>query len=597
MKKFLTLIVALFAVASNALADVAFNETNFPDYTFRFYLNYKGYVTDGVITSTKIAGITEVDLSGSSSHQTGCETLQGIEYFTALKALYCSWGALTALDLSKNTSLEGLNCGNNSIGALGLSANTALKMLSCADNQLTSLDLSANTALESLNCRSNKLTSLIVSGSAPLTRIECYSNRLKGTAMDAFVASLPDVSGKKLYVIDTRDENEGNEMTTEQVAAAKAKGWVVLYHDGTDWKDYEGSTPDVLINETNFPDENFRNFLKQKNYGTDGVLTADEIAGITSLYVNGKGIKSLAGIKYFTELNILYCFDNQLESLNMSANTKIEYLNCSRNQLKGEAIDALIESLPNVEHGNLWVYDNSKSDEQNEMTTDQVAAAKLKNWYTFYYDGSYWMPYAGVEVVKIAINEANFPDENFRTYLLSQSYGSDEVLTEPEIEAIKTLILGDKGITDLTGIAYFTSLQSLACSGNALKTIDLSACTSVKVVICYANQIKGADMDAFISKLPTVTNGQLLLIDTMDAAEQNECTAEQQAAAEAKGWSVYDNNGGEPKAYEYQANGITSIAADTTDGAWYTLEGVQLEGEPTAPGIYVKDGRKVVHGK
>ena len=29
------------------------------------------------------------------------------------------------------------------------------------------------------------------------------------------------------------------------------------------------------------------------------------------------------------------------------------------------------------------------------------------------------------------------------------------------------------------------------------------------------------------------------------------------------------------------------------DGVWYTLDGRKLAGKPNAPGIYVKDGRKV----
>lgn len=33
-------------------------------------------------------------------------------------------------------------------------------------------------------------------------------------------------------------------------------------------------------------------------------------------------------------------------------------------------------------------------------------------------------------------------------------------------------------------------------------------------------------------------------------------------------------------------------ATDTADGAWYTLTGVKLEGEPTEKGVYVKDGKK-----
>ena len=35
---------------------------------------------------------------------------------------------------------------------------------------------------------------------------------------------------------------------------------------------------DVEINEENFPDENFRNWVLSKSYGADGVLTDDEVA-------------------------------------------------------------------------------------------------------------------------------------------------------------------------------------------------------------------------------------------------------------------------------------------------------------------------------
>ena len=47
----------------------------------------------------------------------------------------------------------------------------------------------------------------------------------------------------------------------------------------------------------------------------------------------------------------------------------------------------------------------------------------------------------------------------------------------------------------------------------------------------------------------------------------------------------------------YQNVGLEGIASTTSDGAWYTLTGVKLQGEPTEKGIYVRDGRKVVHGK
>ncbi|MBO7068498.1 MAG: hypothetical protein J6W52_07455 [Bacteroidaceae bacterium] len=40
------------------------------------------------------------------------------------------------------------------------------------------------------------------------------------------------------------------------------------------------SWADVEINETNFPDANFRSYLLAQTYGADGVLTEEEIAGL-----------------------------------------------------------------------------------------------------------------------------------------------------------------------------------------------------------------------------------------------------------------------------------------------------------------------------
>ena len=59
--------------------------------------------------------------------------------------------------------------------------------------------------------------------------------------MDALVTSLPIVSSRTMRVMYY--ENEQNVMTSTQVAAAKAKGWMPLYYDGTNWKECAGSDP------------------------------------------------------------------------------------------------------------------------------------------------------------------------------------------------------------------------------------------------------------------------------------------------------------------------------------------------------------------
>ena len=90
---------------------------------------------------------------------------------------------------------------------------------------------------------------------------------------------------------------------------------------------------DIAINETNFPDENFRNWVLQQNYGENGVLTESEIRRVTDIYLPYMVIKSLKGIEYFTALECLTCSDNQLTSLDLSKNTELWSLYCSGNQL------------------------------------------------------------------------------------------------------------------------------------------------------------------------------------------------------------------------------------------------------------------------
>ena len=49
----------------------------------------------------------------------------------------------------------------------------------------------------------------------------------------------------------------------------------------------------------------------------------------------------------------------------------------------------------------------------------------------------------------IAIDKANFPDDNFREYLLDQDYGQDGVLTETEIMYIDEIDVYDMEISSL----------------------------------------------------------------------------------------------------------------------------------------------------
>lgn len=87
---------------------------------------------------------------------------------------------------------------------------------------------------------------------------------------------------------------------------------------------------DVAINEANFPDENFRGYVKEKfDKNKDDILSAEEIAAVKDIHVEGKPITSIEGIAYFTALEFLNCSHTKLTSLDISHNTKLVSLECN----------------------------------------------------------------------------------------------------------------------------------------------------------------------------------------------------------------------------------------------------------------------------
>ena len=86
----------------------------------------------------------------------------------------------------------------------------------------------------------------------------------------------------------------------------------------------------IAINEMNFPDENFRAFVKT-NYDTldDGILSDEEIAAVTDMYCGYQSISDLTGIEYFTSMKNLFCWGNTITSLSIRNNSVIEEIQCT----------------------------------------------------------------------------------------------------------------------------------------------------------------------------------------------------------------------------------------------------------------------------
>ncbi len=301
----------------------------------------------------------------------------------------------------------------------------------------------------------------------------------------------------------------------------------------------------VAINDINFPDANFRTIVTGSAIDTtdDDVLSDSEIQAVASLDVNGSSISDLKGIEYFTALTYLdcrnnrltsldvsnstaltqlYCNDNQLPSLDVSKNTALTTLWCYSNKLtsldvsKNTALTTLfchhnqLKSLDvskNTALTGLQCYNNlltslNVANGNNNILTGLVdfrfnsdltciqtdTGAGLSNWQR---DNG-----ASYSIDCRYINEANFPDANFRAIVTGSAIDTtdDDLLSDSEIQAVTNLDVSSKNISDLKGIEYFTALTILNCFSNQLPSLDVSKNTALTRLECYANSLTSLDV-------------------------------------------------------------------------------------------------------
>ena len=190
------------------------------------------------------------------------------------------------------------------------------------------------------------------------------------------------------------------------------------------------SANDININEQNFPDVKFRDFLTNQYYGKDGIIDEDEIKNIKSMSLSNRGIKSLKGIEFFTALTDLSCDENSLTSLDVSQNTSLKKLRADNNRLKGDSMDALIASLPIRPNndGELYLFYSVIFPETNWITRTQVAAAKAKGWTNYNCEGC--PAWDGKVPIKGDANDNGVIDEAdimfVVNYIMGKQYGVEQ---------------------------------------------------------------------------------------------------------------------------------------------------------------------------
>src|SRR6476620_178375 len=185
MKKLYFSLLALTAAFTVNSQTVTIPDANFkaallessPDVSTAYDIN-GNYIAidanaDGQIQTTEALNVYGLTLQGLS-----ISDLTGIQSFSNLEVLDCSYNTLGAVDLSGMANLMYLTANDSGITSINLTGCSALINVELDYNLLSTLNLAGLSNLETAVASNNQLTSMNVVGLANLSMLEVVSNNL-----------------------------------------------------------------------------------------------------------------------------------------------------------------------------------------------------------------------------------------------------------------------------------------------------------------------------------------------------------------------------------------------------------------------------------
>jgi len=173
-KRFMRLV--LFHIVMLAVVSVSAQSTVIPDSVFERHLIDLGVdsgIPDGSVLTANISSVTSLSMLFLD-----ISDLTGIEDFSSLKTILCSYTLLTKIDFSQNLSLSSIAVHNNDLDTLILPLSDSLVLLNCGNNELTELTVSQYPKLEIIYCINNLITHLDFSQNTQLHTAQVYNNPL-----------------------------------------------------------------------------------------------------------------------------------------------------------------------------------------------------------------------------------------------------------------------------------------------------------------------------------------------------------------------------------------------------------------------------------
>lgn len=456
-----------------ASADVALNETNFPDEVFRnrlaadFDADGNGYIA---------SKITRISYGVRSSDEPKITNVKGIELFPNLEVLELSGQELTSIDVSKNPKLTWLSLnGNDNLASLDVSNNPMLEYLRVGHTDILYLDLSNNQYIEELNIDSTSVTNVDFSALKYLEVLSCEYTSLtsidvsSNTNILGLYCTASPVSSVKLSPSLRKLECAGCELESISFPINSQLWYVNCSSNKLTSLDVSNLTKleelgcggNELTSIKFAPDSVIKKLYAQKNQLVS--VDAKNLPKVEYVALNANKLTSI-DVSKCTELKYLQLHFNDITYLDISNNLKLEFLHCGHNNVQE------LKTGNNANMIALCCYANAlKSLDVSKMT----ALEDLRCW----------------DNRLEALNTNN----NSNLKLLSCEFNKLASLNLTNNTKLEILYVEENKLTNIN-VSMCSELWWFECGGNLLTSLDVSNNTKLRFLGCGGNGLTSLDI-------------------------------------------------------------------------------------------------------
>ncbi len=319
----------------------------------------------------------------------------------------------------------------------------------------------------------------------------------------------------------------------------------------------------VPLDAAHFPDPAFREWVEQYDRNDDGVFSQQEIDDVTdingSCYTENNApvcqVASLQGIEYFTSLEYLGMYGNQLKSVDLSKNTALTELNLGNNQLT--SIDLRHNTRLNdidLSYNQFSSIDLSANTALTklDLSNNKLASIDVRNNAALTNLNLFANKLASIDVshntaltgLSVSDNQLISADVEHNTALTSLSLDDNQLsaidvshnpnlaylslednkLTSVDVShnpALTELHLGGNQLPSID-VSHNTQLTELSAGGNQLSQVDMSSHTALTTLDLNSNELRSVDLshNTALTKLDLTDN----MLESLDLSHNTALT-------------------------------------------------------------------------